>query len=161
MGFWRDADFAKKIIFSDEAHFDLEKPTHPKRVTVWCGFRSIGIIGPFFFENEQGVAVTVNCDRYRTIHPKRVTVWCEFWSRGIIGPFFFENEQGVPSGQWRSLSDHVEPSCFCSQKLKIGFSRTALRATQPKLHSIFWALFLKIALSATELMSFGHLGAAI
>ena len=49
----------KKIIFSAEAHFDLggyvnkqncciwgtenphayiEKPTHPKRVTVWCGF---------------------------------------------------------------------------------------------------------------------------
>ena len=53
-----DADFGKKIIFSDEAHFDLggyvnkhycriwgtenphayiEKPTHPKRITVWCG----------------------------------------------------------------------------------------------------------------------------
>ena len=42
----------QKIIFSDEAHFDLggyvnkqncliwdtENPTHPKRVTVWCGF---------------------------------------------------------------------------------------------------------------------------
>ena len=59
---------AKKIIFSDEAHFDLggyvnkqncricgtenqhayiEKPTHP------CEFWSSGIIGPFFFENEQ------------------------------------------------------------------------------------------------------------
>ena len=54
-----DADFGKKIILSDEAHFDLggyvnkqhcrirgsenpheyvEKPTHPKRVTVWWGF---------------------------------------------------------------------------------------------------------------------------
>ena len=82
-----DADFCKKkIIFSDEAHFDLggyvskqnwriwgtenphayiEKPTHPKRVTVWCGFWSRGIIGPFFFENEQGGAVTVNGGRYR------------------------------------------------------------------------------------------------
>ena len=62
-----DADFGKKkIIFSDEAHFDLdgyvnkqncriwdtknphayiEKPTHPKRVTVWCGFWSRDIIG--------------------------------------------------------------------------------------------------------------------
>ena len=54
-----DADFGKKIIFSDEAQFDLDgyvnkqicciwgtenplayikKPMHPKRVTVWCGF---------------------------------------------------------------------------------------------------------------------------
>ena len=41
--------------------------THPKRVTVWCGFWSRGIIGPFFFENEQGEAVTVNCDRYRAM----------------------------------------------------------------------------------------------
>ena len=79
---------AKKIIFSDEAHFDLggyvikqngsiwgtenphayiEKPTQPKRVTVWCGFWSTGIIRPFFFENEQGEAVTVNGDRYRAM----------------------------------------------------------------------------------------------
>ena len=48
---------AKKIIFSDEAHFDLEKLTRPKRVTVWCDFWSRGIIGQFFFENEQGEAV--------------------------------------------------------------------------------------------------------
>ena len=79
---------AKKIIFSDEAHFDLggyvnkqncriwgtenphtyiEKPTHPKRVTVWWGFWSRGIIGQFFFENDQGEAVTVNGDRYRAM----------------------------------------------------------------------------------------------
>ena len=56
---------------------------------------------------------------------------------------------------------------ICSQKLKrrilatFGYNRTALRATQPKLHSMFCALFLKIALSAAELMSLGHLGAAI
>ena len=71
----------KKIIFSDKAHFDLggyvnkqncriwgpenphayiAKPTQPKRVTVWCGFWSRGIIGPFFLENEQGEAVSVN-----------------------------------------------------------------------------------------------------
>ena len=79
---------AKKIIFSDEAHFDLggyvnkencriwgtenlhayiEKPMQPKRVTVWCGFRSRGIIRPFFFENEQGEAVTDNGCRYRAM----------------------------------------------------------------------------------------------
>ena len=35
------------------------------------------------------------------------------------------------------------------------------RATQQKLNSMFCGLFLKIALSAAELMSFGHLGDAI
>ena len=85
---YRRCRFWKKIIFSDEANFDLggyvnkqncrswdteiphayiEKPTHPKRVTVWCGFWSRDIIGPCFFENEQGEAVTVNGNRYRAI----------------------------------------------------------------------------------------------
>ena len=39
--------------------------THPRRVTVWCEFWSRGIIGSFFFEIEQGEAVTANGDRYR------------------------------------------------------------------------------------------------
>ena len=132
--FWQ-----KKIIFSDEAHFELggylnkqncciwgtenphayiEKPKHPKQVTVCCGFWSRGIIGPFFFENNQGEAVTVNSDRYRP----------------MLNEFLFTT---------------------------FGFNKTALHATQPKLHSMFCILFLKIALSAAELMSFGHLGAAI
>ena len=79
-----DADFGKKkIIFSDEAHFDLcqncriwgtekphayiEKLTHPKQVTVWCGFWSRVIIGPFFFENGQREAVIGNDNRYRVM----------------------------------------------------------------------------------------------
>jgi len=36
---------------------------HPQRVTVWSG----GIIGPFFFENEQGAAITVNGERYHAM----------------------------------------------------------------------------------------------
>ena len=40
-------------------------------------------------------------------------------------------------------------------------NRSALRATQPKLYSMFCALFLKIALSAAELIPFGYLEAAI
>ena len=131
-----DSDFGKKkIIFPDEAHFDLgryvnkqncriwvienkhayiEKPTHPKRVNILCW----GMIGPFFFENEQGEAITVNGDRYWAMLKRRI------------------------------LTTFV-------------FNRTALRAIQPKLHSMFCALFLKIALSAAELMSFDYLGGAI
>ena len=83
---------AKEVIFPHEAHFDIggyvnklncriwgsenphtyiEKQTHSKRATVWCGFWSSGIIaGSFFFENEQEVAVTVNGDRYWAMFTK-------------------------------------------------------------------------------------------
>ena len=83
---------AKKVIFSDEVHFDLgnyvnnqnchiwgtgnphsyiEKPMHPKRVTVWCVFWFRGIIEPFFLifisSKMNMEAVTVNGDRYRAM----------------------------------------------------------------------------------------------
>ena len=45
--------------------------------------------------------------------------------------------------------------------MTFGFNRKALRATQPKLHAMLCARFLKIALSAAELMALGHLGATI
>ena len=38
---------------TENPHAYIEKPTHPKRLTVWCGFWSTGIIGLFFFENKQ------------------------------------------------------------------------------------------------------------
>ena len=129
----------KKIIFSDEAHFDLggyvnkqncdiwgtenphayiEKPTHPKRVTVWSGFRSRGIIGPIFLENEQGEAVTVNGDCYRTM-----------------------------------LNEYLFPKSEEDDIGNIWFPQDGVTCHK--------ALFLKIALSASELMSFGYIGAAI
>lgn len=73
------------IIMSDEAHFHLdgdvnrqnlrywssenprlvhEKPLHSDRVTVWCATTPHGIIGPYFYENENGETVTVNAERY-------------------------------------------------------------------------------------------------
>ena len=76
------------VIFSNEAHFDLggyvnkqncriwstenphahiENSTHPRLVPVWCEFWSRVIIRPFFFENEQREAITVNGDPYRAI----------------------------------------------------------------------------------------------
>ncbi|GFV39750.1 DDE_3 domain-containing protein [Trichonephila clavipes] len=81
-------DFHKRILFSDEAHFWLngyvnkqncriwseanpqvyvETPLHPEKLTVWCALWAGGIIGPYFFKNDEGHNVTVNCDRYRAM----------------------------------------------------------------------------------------------
>ena len=42
-----------------------EVPLHDEKVTVWCGVSAKAVIGPFFFQNENGHAVTVNQERYR------------------------------------------------------------------------------------------------
>jgi hypothetical protein len=41
-----------------------EKPLHPERITVWCAICSIDMIGPYFFEDEMGTALTVTGDHY-------------------------------------------------------------------------------------------------
>ncbi|GFV59244.1 histone-lysine N-methyltransferase SETMAR [Trichonephila clavipes] len=77
--------FTKK---SDEAHFWLngyvnkqncrirseanpqvyvETPLHPEKLTVWCALWAGGIIGPYFFKNDESHNVTVNGDRYRAM----------------------------------------------------------------------------------------------
>lgn len=82
------ANFSKKIIMSDEAHFCLngavnkqnyrfwgsenpriihELPLHEPKVTVWCGVTAEKIIGPYFFEDERGITTTINGERYRTM----------------------------------------------------------------------------------------------
>jgi hypothetical protein len=82
-----DGIFSKKIIFSDEAHFQLdgymntqncriwgaenprvihEKPSHARAI-VWCGFWAGRVMGPYFFENEAGNAVTVNGVHYHNM----------------------------------------------------------------------------------------------
>lgn len=83
-----DDEFHNKIIFSDEAHFHLngfvnkqnsriwgdenpyviqKLPLHPQKVIVWCAMWAGGIIGPYFFENDEGAAVTVDGNRYRAM----------------------------------------------------------------------------------------------
>ncbi|GFV02884.1 transposable element Tc3 transposase [Trichonephila clavipes] len=76
-------DFHKRILFSDEAHFWLngyvnkqncriwsvanpqvydETPLHPEKLTVWCALWAGGIIGPYFFKNDE-----ISGDRYRAM----------------------------------------------------------------------------------------------
>ncbi|GFX15290.1 uncharacterized protein TNCV_3302201 [Trichonephila clavipes] len=73
--FENNGRFHKRILFSDEAHFWLndnvnkqncriwseanpqvyvETPLHPEKLTVWCALWAGGIIGPYFFKNDEG-----------------------------------------------------------------------------------------------------------
>ena len=73
------------LLMSDEAHFHLngmvnkqnfrywatenpreiyKRPLHSPKVTVWCAMGKTAIIGPYFFEDNHGNAVTVNSERY-------------------------------------------------------------------------------------------------
>ncbi|GFV04172.1 transposable element Tc3 transposase [Trichonephila clavipes] len=45
----------------------VETPLNPEKLTVWCALWASGIIGPYFFKNDEGHNVTVNGDRYRAM----------------------------------------------------------------------------------------------
>ncbi|GFU79332.1 putative transposable element [Trichonephila clavipes] len=45
----------------------VETPLHPEKLTVWCALWAGGIIGLYFFKNDEGHNVTVNGDRYRAM----------------------------------------------------------------------------------------------
>ncbi|GFY27511.1 uncharacterized protein TNCV_2071311 [Trichonephila clavipes] len=45
----------------------VETPLHPEKLTVWCALCAGGIIGPYFFKNDEGHNVTVNGDWYRAM----------------------------------------------------------------------------------------------
>ncbi|GFU49754.1 hypothetical protein TNCV_2930351 [Trichonephila clavipes] len=92
-------DFHKRILFSDKAHFLLndyvnkqncriwseanpqvyvETPLHPEKLTVWCALWAGGIIGPYFFKNDEGHNVTANGDRLRAIVKKLIFYFTKF-----------------------------------------------------------------------------------
>ncbi|GFU87241.1 DUF4817 domain-containing protein [Trichonephila clavipes] len=88
-------DFHKRILFSDEAHFWLngyvnkqnchiwseanpqvyvETPLHPEKLTVWCALWAGGIIGPYFFKNDEGHNELWYQQDGATCHTARATI---------------------------------------------------------------------------------------
>lgn len=70
-----DADYTKKILWTDEASFYLNGHVNTKNCVIWSQ------------ENPHAT--------YQTpVRSKKVTVWCGFTSNFIIGPYFFEERVG-------------------------------------------------------------------
>lgn len=84
----KERDFWRKIIMSDETHFSLnggankhncrvyatstpqlivKQPFYDQNITFWCGICTDMIIGPYFFEDNDGATVCVNSERYRVM----------------------------------------------------------------------------------------------
>ncbi|KAK9874203.1 hypothetical protein WA026_002560 [Henosepilachna vigintioctopunctata] len=56
-----------RIWSADNPQVYVKTPLHPERLTVWCALWAGGIIGPYFFKNDDFQNVTVNADRYRAM----------------------------------------------------------------------------------------------
>ena len=103
-----------KIIFSDEAHFDLGGYVNKQNCRIQGTenphayiekLTTGGIVGQFFFENEQGEAVTVNGDRYRSMLNELLFTKIE---EEDIGNIWFQQDGAMYS---RSYTRCFEP-CF-------------------------------------------------
>ena len=47
----------------------MEKPLHSQKVTAWCAFSAKGVIGPFWFQDQDGSTATITKERYtRTLN---------------------------------------------------------------------------------------------
>ena len=115
--------FLAHLWTSDEAHFHLDgtvnsknnvywgserpsevtqKPLHSKKVTAWAAISMKGLIGPLFFEDENGATATVNTDRY-------IVILEAFWKeleehyKGYIPKFWFQQDGATPHTSNKSL----------------------------------------------------------
>ena len=123
--FKNDSDFYRKIIFSDHfwlngfvnqqnmhywsdsnLHVIHDSSLHPEKITVWCGLWAGGVIGPYFFRDDQDRHVTVNGNRYRSM----ITEY--FWPQ--LDGMDLENmcfqQDGASSHTAKSQSIYWKPS---------------------------------------------------
>ena len=178
----QDATFLYKIWFSDEAHFYLnghvsnknftfwgsekpdlvyEKGLHDKKVTVWVAMSANGLIGPFFFEDDNGAPATVNADRY-------LGILSRFWRKlhqvagGANGrqDQWFQQDGAAPhvarhALQW--IANHFGHNTISRN------TRYRWSANSPDLSPLDFHLwgFLKDGLRGQDFESLGDLKAAI
>ena len=117
-------DFLDNVWFSDEAHFllsghvnsknnsfwgstppefCLQRPLHSVKCTAWVAISKHGVIGPFWFEDDNEQSVTINTERY-------VQVLGKFWTalgrrRGVVRALqWFQQDGATPHTSNESLA---------------------------------------------------------
>jgi len=117
-------DFLDNVWFSDEAHFllsghvnsknnifwgsrppehCLQRPLHSVKFTAWVAISKLGIIGPFWFEDDNERSVTMNTERY-------VQELGKFWTalgrrRGVVMVLsWFQQDGATPHSSNESLA---------------------------------------------------------
>ncbi|GFG29190.1 hypothetical protein Cfor_05008 [Coptotermes formosanus] len=105
----------------DDAHFDRPdcvnkqnrsganpneshvKPLHSQRGRVCSGILALGIIGPYFFEDETGNAVTVTSDRY--VHMVNEFLLPELRRRDVdLATFSFQQDEATAHTARQSMN---------------------------------------------------------
>jgi len=80
-----------------------QRPLHSEHLTVWCGITLFGVLGPYFFEDNKGAAVTVTSEHY-------VAMLCNFYEpelhrRGIYqSPVWFQQDRATAHTASASMS---------------------------------------------------------
>ncbi|GFT24190.1 hypothetical protein TNCV_2064301 [Trichonephila clavipes] len=84
------ADFHKRILFSDEAHFWLIGYVNKQNCRIWSE------------ANPQVYTKT-------PLHTETLTLWCALWAGGIIGPYFFKSDEGHKRySQWSKDGEELK-----------------------------------------------------
>lgn len=86
-----EEDFDQHILWTDEAHFDLDGSLSNRNCIIWAA-------------NNPHASVT------HSLHPERVTVWCGFTADFILPPFFMEQGETINSDRYlHILQSHMMP----------------------------------------------------
>ena len=97
----------------------------PQRVTIWCGISADQLIGLYFFENDDGIAVTVNGERYRQIIQNFV--------RNIPGMWFqLDEATAYTARETMALLQTVDKNRIVSRLWNINWPAISPDLTAPK-----------------------------
>ena len=129
-----EEDFLRSVWFSDEAHFYLsgtvnsrnyvhwaserpdeviERNLHVTKATAWVGLSAQGVIGPFWFCNEDGATETVAADRCMNVLTHFWRALGRFCGHEARGQQWFMQDGAAPHTArrvltWLRLTDHFE-----------------------------------------------------